>query len=110
MTWMFLYPLLGGTLIYLLLELLVPKVREAPGFRFSFNLYNSGIAVLTIGSFLKGILEIAGADSPYAILFPAVGWIFVIAGVVLFFLKPLRLRKKELTGCVKEDIPMKRSI
>lgn len=90
MTWMCLYPLIGGALIYLLLHLLIPEVKNAAGFRFAFNIYNSGIATLTAGSFLKGILEIAGADSPYTAVFPAVGWIFIAAGISIFFLKPLR--------------------
>jgi len=41
MTWMFLYPLIGGTLVFLLAELLLPtEVMHADGFRLSFNLYN----------------------------------------------------------------------
>ncbi len=69
MTWMFLYPLLGGALFYSLIYLLFPGTRESAGkhsaYRLFFNLYNSGIAVLTISAFLKGILEIAGTGSPY---------------------------------------------
>ena len=30
MTWMFLYPLLGGALLYFLIERLVPNVSKAP--------------------------------------------------------------------------------
>lgn len=92
MTWMFLYPLLGGTLACLLIELIVPDAARAPGFRLAFNLYSSGIAALTAGSFLKGILEIAGADSPYTIAFFITGWSFTAAGSLVFLLKPLRHR------------------
>jgi hypothetical protein len=92
MTWMFLYPLLGGTLGCLLIELIVPSASKAEGFRLAFNLYNSGIAALTVGSFLKGILEIAGADSPYTVAFFIAGWAFTAAGFLLFLIKPLRLR------------------
>ena len=87
MSWMFLYPLLGGTLVYLLIELLIPAVKNSTGFRLFFNTYNSGIAILTVGSFLNGILEIAGADSPYTIIFNAVGWILTMAGLTIFVLK-----------------------
>jgi len=69
MTWMFLYPLLGGALFYSLVYRLLPEVRELDkkfsAYRVFFNLYNSGIAALTISAFLKGILEIAGTGSPY---------------------------------------------
>lgn len=90
MSWMFLYPLLGGSLIYFLMERLAPRVVETAGYRLFCNVYNSGIAILTVGSLLKGILEIAGTTSPYTALFPIIGWIFLVAGVVLFLLKPLR--------------------
>jgi hypothetical protein len=84
MTWMFLYPLIGGALVYLLIEILAPRIRNAAGFRLSSNLYNSGIALLTVGGFLNGILEIAGADSPYAFLFGVEGWLFIAAGPAVF--------------------------
>ena len=93
MTWMFLYPLLGGALVYLLIELLIPRLRGATGFRLSCNLYNSGIALLTVGSFLRGILEIAGTESAYVPAFNIAGWGFAAAGAVLFLLAPFRHRK-----------------
>lgn len=83
MTWMFLYPLLGGSLIYLLIDLLVPAVKARPAYRLFCNLYNAGIAALTAGSFLKGILEIAGASSPYLPWFFGAGWLLVAAGMGL---------------------------
>jgi hypothetical protein len=92
MTWMFLYPLLGGTLVMLLIKRIAPTAVKAPGFRLAFNLYNSGIAVLTVASFLRGILEIAGADSPYTIPFYIVGIAFAAAGFLVFLAKPLRHR------------------
>jgi hypothetical protein len=94
MTWMFLYPLLGGALVYLLIELLLPRIRETAGLRLSYNLYNSGIALLTVGSFLRGILEIAGTASPYTPVFCLTGWGFAAAGLIRFLPDLLRYRIK----------------
>lgn len=80
MTWMFLYPLLGGSLAYLLLLLLFPEAGQAPGYRLFSNAYNSGIAALTAGSLLKGILDIAGTGSPYTAAFYGLGGCLVMAG------------------------------
>ena len=90
MTWMFLYPLHGGALFYFLIERLASGVSRAPGSRLSYNIYNSGIAALTVADLLKGILDIAGASSGYTVLFRISGWAFVAAGVILLGAKPLR--------------------
>lgn len=90
MSWMFLYPMLGGALIYFLIEKLAPKAGRAAGYRLFYNVYNSGIAVLTAGSFLNGILEIAGTTSAYTAVFFITGCLFVGAGIMLFLFKPLR--------------------
>lgn len=84
MTWMFLYPLLFGTLAYILILKLVPDVAYFSGYRLFYNIYNSGIAALTVGSFLKGILDIAGTDSPYTKFFYAAGLGFAAAGIIIF--------------------------
>lgn len=83
MTWMFLYPLIGGTLFYLLIGLFIPWVNRFMGYRVFYNMYNSGIASLTTGSFLKGILDIAGTASPYTALFYMVGWSFIAFALLL---------------------------
>lgn len=82
MTWMFLYPLLGGAVFYLILGLLLPDIKHLEGCRVFYNLYNSGIAVLTTGSFLKGILVIAGTNSPYVPVYYAAGVLFLLSGLV----------------------------
>lgn len=82
MTWMFLYPLAGGLLIYL-----VSRAKFGSGdsenFRSFSNLYHSGIAALTVGSFLKGVLEIAGTGSVYLPYFFIVGFVMVLFGILL---------------------------
>lgn len=83
MSWMFLYPLIGGTGVYFLIYLLVPQVGCCMGYRLFTNIYNSGIATLTVGSFLKGILDIAGTASQYVPLFFIIGLILAIMGIAV---------------------------
>jgi len=82
MTYMFAYPLIGGTIVYLLIGLL-SKAR-IPG-RFVINVYNSGIATLTMGSLLRGILDIAGTSSRYQSVFMIVGALMVFVGAACYF-------------------------
>lgn len=79
MTWMFLYPLAGGLLIYLVSRARV-RIGTDERFRSFFNLYHSGIATLTVASFLMGVLEIAGTDSVYLPYFYIVGFGMVLLG------------------------------
>ena len=88
MTFMFLYPFLGGTLLFSLIEHFLPGAREARGYRLFSNLHHSGIAALTLGSFLKGILDIAGTGSSFTIAFFAAGWIFAAAALTVFVRLP----------------------
>lgn len=80
MTWMFLYPLAGGLLIYVLSR---TKIGAAKQFRSLSNLYHSGIATLTVGSFLKGVLEIAETDSGYLMYFYIIGGAMVLSSILL---------------------------
>jgi hypothetical protein len=70
MTLMFTYPFFGGTLPCLLIAF-ISKAKMPE--RFVVNIYNSGIAALTVGSMLKGIFDIAGTSSPYQPFFVIVG-------------------------------------
>ncbi len=102
MTWMFLYPLLGGALFYFLLERLKSGMTQFAPFRFGYNSYNSGIATLTVGSFLKGILEIAGTNSLYLVFFTIMGWLFIAVGVTVFAL--LSVSRKKIPAPQKEAL------
>jgi hypothetical protein len=84
MSLMFLYPLLGGALVFFLLRLFVPDADQVRHYRFSYNIYNSGIAVLTVRSLLDGIFEIAGTSSDYLAYFTLFGWIFAAAGLITY--------------------------
>jgi hypothetical protein len=98
MTWMFLYPLLGGGLFYLLLGLLFPEINSFSGYRLFYNLYNSGIALLTAGSLLKGILEIAGTGSSYLKFYYILGFVMMGIGaflVLMMAVKHIKLNTKK---------------
>ncbi len=92
MTWVFLYPLLGGALVYLLIAVSARLVIGAPGYRLFCNIYNSGIATLAAGSLLRGILEIAGTGSPYTALFFAAGGLLTAGGLGLLLALFIRYR------------------
>jgi hypothetical protein len=81
MDFMFLYPLLGGFIIKFL-SLHVHGDDSQGWKRIGVNLYNSGIAALTCGSLLRGIVEIAGTDSVYINYFFVAGGIMVFCGIV----------------------------
>ena len=53
--------------------------------RIAYNLYNAGIATLTVGSILQGIIDIAGADTTYPVWYFLVGTVFVAIGGLMYF-------------------------
>lgn len=86
MTWMFLYPLLGGAVAYFMIDRFCPFIIRFVAYRIGYNSYNSGIGALTVGSFLQGVLEIAGTNSPYLLIFTIIGWLAIAIGVVTFLI------------------------
>lgn len=84
MSLMFLYPLIGGTLVYFLLDALSPQVAGHKRFRLLANLYNSGIATACIGTLLQGVFDIAGTASSWTVLYKAVGWGMIASSAALF--------------------------
>ena len=96
MTWMFLYPLLGGALFYFIIERFVPHIIKLSGYRVFCNIYNSGIATLTFGSLLKGILNIAGTSSSYLVFFYIVGGGFLVAALIMMFIKIINQKRLHL--------------
>ena len=73
MSYAFAYSLVLGVGGFVLLGLL--KLEN----RITSNLYNAGIATLTVGSILRSIIDIAGADSIYPVFYFVVGTVFVVA-------------------------------
>lgn len=79
MSYAFVFSFVLGVVGFLLLDRLNLNNRVA------FNLYNAGIATLTIGSILRGVIDIAGADTVYPVYYFYVGAILVVAGALMYF-------------------------
>ena len=82
MMYAFLFPLIGGTLYNLILYSL--RLRLQRGLSLIF--YNTGIAALTIGSIVRGILDIYGTDNILGNVYRYAGVVFVFLGVVFYAL------------------------
>ncbi len=95
MSLMYLYPLAGGMLPFMILGLLVPQAGRIGAYRPAANLYHSGLAALTVGSLLNGIMEIAGTSSFYLPVFKICGWALLIAGLLIFMIALVRQQTAE---------------
>lgn len=78
----FLCPFIGGVLFYLTLLLIVPRVSAMPKYRLMANLQNSGVALLAVGCFVKGVFQIAGTDSSLMVVYWTCGAAFLLAALV----------------------------
>lgn len=98
MTWLFAWPFLLGFLPGMVFWRF-PRVRR-PG-RFTVNLYNSGVAAVTVSSLLRGIFEIAGTASDYQqrLMYAGVAMLFLGIAVYLLSIRDFRFHK---TGRRKE--------
>ena len=88
---MFLMPLVGCALPALLC-LLTPLHRHVchP----AFNLWNSGLAVWTVGCLFRGIVNISGRFTDLDSIYWVTGWIFLAAAVVWELIHPVILRQR----------------
>lgn len=81
MIYAFGFPLAGGTLPFWLLA------RKGNG-RYpgtvARNVYHSGIAALTVGSIMRGVLDIYGTTNSLVGYYFVAGFVLVIAGILLF--------------------------
>ena len=91
---MFLMPLVGCALPALVC-LLTPLHRHVC--RPAFNLWNSGLAVWTVGCLFRGIVNISGRFTDLDSIYWVTGWIFLAAAVVweLIHLVILYQRRRE---------------
>ncbi|MCL2164665.1 MAG: hypothetical protein FWH55_09805 [Oscillospiraceae bacterium] len=89
MDFMFLYPLVGGTVVFLLMAFILPRLPEKSRsiYRVAYNLYNSGIASLTSAAMLTGIVEIAGTASELIQYIKLCGVVLTVAAVVCQIVK-----------------------
>ena len=78
--------------------LLLPVQKRLPfvgtvGYRLYCNLYNAGIATLSVYSIITGVLDIADTSSSLLIVLLSIGWIAVAAGLVVLFVLLFNVRK-----------------
>ncbi|WP_338450942.1 hypothetical protein R4Z09_03200 [Niallia oryzisoli] len=96
MTWMFLYPLLGGVLFYFIVRKLFSHITYFVGCRVFLNTHNSGIATLTLASLLKGVFEIAGTNSTHLVFYNVAGWAFIAVGLIIMII--MATHQKDLSN------------
>jgi len=78
--WLFLF--CSGTIFYLALYVICPKLKYQPR-RSALNIYNSGAAVFVTGMLLNGIFEIAGTSSDFILFYKIAGVCLICAGFIL---------------------------
>ena len=83
MIYAFAFPLVGGTLPFMFLGL--RRLKKFPSAH-ACQLYHWGIATLTVGSIVKGVLEIYGTTNAMAVAYWPVGGLLISAGVITFVL------------------------
>ncbi len=82
MIYAFVFPLVGGTLPFLSLSVIKPERYPTAVSR---NLYNAGISTLTVGSLIKGVLEIYGTTNSLANIYWYTGIPLILIGLSLYF-------------------------
>ena len=87
MLFAFLIPLCPGAVLLGLMR--YAGVRRLPG-RAALNLYNAGIATLTVGSLCRGALEIYGTSNPLLAVYWRVGAALLALGMLLYAARPVR--------------------
>ncbi|MDR1778811.1 MAG: hypothetical protein LBR14_03540 [Clostridiales Family XIII bacterium] len=83
MDFMFVYPLAGGLIVTGF------GLRRQDVSRAGLNLTGSGVATLTAGALLRGIMVIANTSSPYVLWFYVAGALLAAIGVALMLRLPL---------------------
>lgn len=89
MIYAFAFPLVGGALPFAAYALTGAKYPGA----IARNLYHAGIATLTVGSIVRGVLEIYGTTNALSRFYWIAGVGFVLFGVAVGFLPRVLSRK-----------------
>lgn len=81
MLYAFVFPLVGGVLPFSILNLM--KLKKYPN-ALSRNLYHSGIATLTVGSIVRGVLDIYGTTNALSEYYWPAGFVLIAGGAVVY--------------------------
>jgi hypothetical protein len=86
MTYLFLWPLVLGFVPYTIAAFIKSKTAAYGNSitRIAFNIYNSGVAAITVSSLLKGIFDIAGNSSIYQSYLMTGGIVILIIGIIIY--------------------------
>ncbi len=93
MIYAFAFPLVGGALPYLVGGLLSCIMHPGTITR---NLYNSGIATLTLGSVMQGIVNIYGTTNSLIKLYWIAGITLTITGIMSYGFQCINVKHKRL--------------
>ena len=91
MIYAFSFPLVGGALPFAVYALSGAKYPSA----IARNLYHAGIATFTVGSIVRGVLEIYGTTNALSRFYWFVGAAFVVGGVAVGFIQSVLFRKSK---------------
>lgn len=86
MIYAFAFPLVGGTLPFSVLSLL--RIQRYPD-AVSRNLYHSGIATVTVGCIVRGVLDIYGTTNRLAEIYWYAGVSLIGVGIVIYRCQPV---------------------
>ena len=93
MIYAFVIPLILGSIPLLSIAIWGKKYPD----KTALTTWNSGIAVLTVGCIVQGVLEIYGTTNHLMIVYPIAGFILLSAGIILFFCNLFRKSNKTHT-------------
>lgn len=93
MIYAFAFPLVGGTLPFYILNLVRAKKYPRAIAR---NLYHSGIATLTVGSIMKGVLDIYGTTNMLTGYYWLIGAVLLAVGVITYFVQMVLFDHNEI--------------
>ena len=89
----FLVPFVLGFLPYLTLTLI--KTEKGPN-SIASNLYNAGVATLTVGCYFKGFLDIYGTTRDiHLIIYSAVGLTLLITGLAFYIISIIKNKSED---------------
>lgn len=89
MIYAFVFPLIGGAIPFLVIELFPTAIYPKAVSR---NLYHSGIATLTMGSLMQGVLEIYGTTNSLMVVYWIIGIAMTAIGIITFLIQHIAHR------------------
>lgn len=92
MMYSFLIPLLGGALPFLMLKLIKTAFPPGPVIQ---KVHHCGIATLTLGSIVKGILDIYGTTNSLTFLYLPTGLLLIFSAILSYIHKYFSHRQKK---------------